>query len=98
MRRKTLWIASADVTGVTNLVAGATVLDQTFVADTGEPSLPWTIVRLRGSLYVASDQTATNEDAHGALGAIVVRDAAAAAGVGSIPTPVTEQSDEGWFM
>ena len=35
---------------------------------------------------------------HGAFGVGLVTSAAAAAGVGSIPTPVTEQGWDGWIL
>ncbi len=93
-RRATEWIGSADSTAVSSLAAGAGVLNQSF-AFSAEPA---TVVRTRGSLWVASDQVAATEEPFGALGFIVVRDAAFSAGVASIPTPITEEGDDGWFL
>ena len=57
-----------------------------------------TVRRTRGQLLVFSDQGANQELQSGAFGAIVVNDLALAAGVASIPGPVTDESDDGWFV
>ncbi len=57
-----------------------------------------TIIRNIGWVHVTSDQAAATEYAGGALGAIVVTDIAAAAGVASIPGPTTNKDDDGWFL
>jgi len=57
-----------------------------------------TIVRTEGMLFVISDQASTFELQNGALGMVVVSDLAIAAGAGSIPGPVTDASDDGWFV
>ncbi len=54
--------------------------------------------RTRGVLGVYSDQSAAMEEQIGALGFIVVTDLAAAAGAASIPGPVTDANDDGWFV
>jgi len=54
--------------------------------------------RTRGLFSVASDQAAAGESQLGALGFIVVSDLAVAAGAASIPGPVTDASDDGWFV
>ena len=58
---------------------------------------PFTIVRIRGMVQWNSDQSAASESPGGAVGEIVVSEAAAAAGVGSVPTPTTE-SDGNWMV
>ena len=62
------------------------------------PGISETVRRTRGILVVISDQGSVNEVQNGALGMIVVSDLAIAAGVASIPGPVTDQSDDGWFV
>ena len=57
---------------------------------------PGTLMRLRGSLYVALDATAVNEFAVIAAGIIKVSDEALAAGAGSIPSPHTD-ADAEWI-
>ena len=92
-RRQTEWIGSADSTGVQALGPSVAVLDQTFL-----PGLTQTIVRTRGLLYVQSDQVAGDEEFFGAMGAAVVSRPAAAAGVASLPTPITEEDSDFWFI
>ncbi len=57
-----------------------------------------TIMRTVGMLAVATDQLAATENQIGAFGMIIVTDRAAAAGVASIPGPVTDGGDDGWFV
>ena len=57
-----------------------------------------TIRRSVGHMYVRSDQVAATEDWRGAFGMIVVSDLAIAAGAASIPGPVTDANDDGWFV
>jgi len=57
-----------------------------------------TVRRTRGMLSVVSDQSSVMEQQNGALGMIVVSDLAVAAGVASIPGPVTDANDDGWFV
>jgi len=57
-----------------------------------------TIVRTRGTMSVITDQAAAGEDQIGALGMIRVTDRAIAAGIASIPGPMTDGDDDGWFL
>ena len=54
--------------------------------------------RTRGWVHVTSDQSAAAELQLGSLGLVVVSDLALAAGAASIPGPVTDASDDGWFV
>ena len=92
-RRATEWISSAIVSDFATLAAAASVLHQSLAF-----LEPATVVRTRGTLWVESDQVAATEFPFGAMGMVVVKNAAAAAGVASVPTPVTEQNDDGWFV
>jgi len=95
-RRKTFWIASGDSTAQASLPAATAILDQSFTwTDELGPS---TIVRTRGSLWVASDQVAASEEPFGALGFGMVKLPAITAGVASVPTPITEESDDSFFV
>ncbi len=62
------------------------------------PGIGETVRRTVGQILVRSDQVAAGEDIVGAFGMMVVSDIAAAAGIASIPDPVTDQSDDGWFV
>ena len=92
-RRATQWLGSADQTDRTGLAAATAIFDQFF--NFGEDA---TIVRTRGSLWVSTDQSANNEEPFGALGFSVVTDQAAAAGVASLPTPITDEASDNWFL
>ncbi len=75
-------------------------LTKTFTAALAlsNPGISETIRRTRGSLWVMSDQGAALEDEVGAMGFIMVNDVALALGATAIPGPVTEASDDGWFL
>ncbi len=57
-----------------------------------------TLIRTRGlvSLYLET-VSAINSGMSGAIGMAVVTTAAVAAGVASVPSPITEDSWDGWF-
>ncbi len=55
---------------------------------------PFTIVRTRLGLWIASDQVGATEHVAGALGMQVVTDTAVAAGAASVPTPLTDPNDD----
>ncbi len=94
-RRATDWSGLVS-SAYTTLPASSAVLAGTFVLS--NPGIGETIIRTVGVLSVASDQTAALEPQFGSLGMVVVTDAAGAAGIASIPDPVTEEDDDGWFL
>ncbi len=62
------------------------------------PGIGETVRRTRGWMSMISDQSAAVEVVTGAWGMVVVTDLAFAAGAASIPGPVTDASDDGWFV
>jgi len=76
--------------------ANTKVLLGTFILS--NPGIGATVLRTRGAFSVASDQGASSEEQLGAWGMIIVNDLALAAGVASIPGPITDASDDGWFL
>ena len=58
---------------------------------------PFTIIRTRLWIHIHSDQAAAGEVAQGAYGKIVVQEEAVDAGVGSVPTPISE-ADASFFV
>ncbi len=98
MRRKTVWGGSADVTTITTLAAATAVQNQTFSAVVLSDVQPGTIVRTVGTLWVKTDQVAATEIPFGALGFAVVSDQAATAGVASVPTPITDETSDLFFV
>ncbi len=79
-----------------SIAQGTKVLLGTVVLS--NPGINETIRRTRGIISWASDQGAAIEDQIGAFGMIVVNDLALAAGAASIPGPITDGSDDGWFV
>ena len=62
------------------------------------PNIDETFLRTVGVLSVQSDQVAASENWSGAFGIVGVTDLAIAAGAASIPGPITDRSDDGWFV
>ena len=82
-------------TGLTTVAAATKALLITFALD--NPGISETVRRTRGMIWLKSDATSV-EDQLGALGIILANDLALAAGAASLPGPVTDASDEGWFV
>ncbi len=76
--------------------AATKVLLASFVLS--NPGIGETVRRTHVMLSVVSDQTGVLEQQNGALGMMIVSDLAIAAGAASIPGPVTDASDDGWFL
>jgi len=79
----------------TAVPAGTKVLLGFFFLDT---AFEETVVRTRGIMGVITDQAVALEEQVGALGFIRVTDRAIAAGAPSIPGPITDGDDDGWFV
>ena len=77
------------------VAAGAKVLIASFVNN--NPGIAETVRRTRGRFAIMASVT-TIADNIAALGMMVVSDSAAAAGAASIPGPVTDRNDDGWFV
>ena len=60
--------------------------------------LTLTIRRTHVSLMFSSDQNAASENVIGAIGMGVFNDTTIAAGVAGLPDPVTDVSDDVWFL
>ena len=95
MRRETLWFNGVFL--ITDLPAGTAVL----LASLNAAALalrPFTVVRTRGKLGIVSDQQAATEDQVLAYGHAVVSEQASAIGVTAVPTPVTDNASDLWFV
>ena len=92
---ETNWARIVETTQTT-VPASSKVLLAIFVLS--NPAINETVLRTRGRLWVQSDQAAAVENQLGAFGMIVVTDLALSIGVASIPGPVTDLSDDGWFV
>ena len=97
-KRGTNWLIGANRTAQVAVNPSVSTLDSSFsqavVAAIGD----FTIVRVRGLLSVASDQSVATEEPFGALGMMVVRESARVAGSASIPRPYDDADDQGWFV
>ncbi len=93
--RSNIWVSTN--ISLVNISAGATA---TLLATLNAAALllrPFTIVRTRFVLGVQSDQQVAGETQQGAMGMQVVTETAAAAGIASLPTPLTE-TDADFFV
>ncbi len=85
--RSMIWVGA----GITNLAVAAS--SATLIGTLNAAALllrPFTVVRTRLVIQFISDQTAVTEFTQAAYGLQVVTEAAATAGIASIPTPITE--------
>ena len=96
-RRETEWFGVGSVTDFTSLAASTISLDASLSA-TGKAFRPFTITRTVGLLHVISDQEAADENALGAIGAMVPQDAAVTIGVTALPNPMTAAGNDSFFL
>ncbi len=91
--REMVWFGFGSGTGATTVPSNGSVLFSTLNA-AALALRPFTIVRTRAVIITESDQSAASELPFGVVATIVVKDTATAAGIASIPTPVTEADAE----
>lgn len=94
-KRETIWF-SVSWAGNAMTALGGTIYNSLNAAALA--LRPFTVIRTRLLLQARSDQTAATEDFFGAFGMAVVSDQAVAAGVASIPTPITDLGSDLWFV
>jgi len=93
--RLTQWLDL--VPAITTFSASGSVI--LFALTTAEKALrPFTVIRSRLLVGIASDQSAASEDQVAALGIAVVSDQAQAIGVTAVPTPITDLASDLWLM
>ena len=93
--RQTSWIDLPF--GSTTLAGGGVALVASLTA-AGLAKRPFTVERTHLFLHVTSDQVSADEFVFGAAGWCVVSDQALAIGVTAVPTPVTDQGSDLWFL
>ena len=95
LRRKTAWSVGTGGTTVLTLSSSSTA----FVGQSLQPNVEGlTVVRLRGYLRAVLTAVAgANDGFSGAFGIGIASTPAVVAGVGSVPTPITEQDAENWL-
>ena len=89
------WAVSAPASGATVAAATKVLIGGFTLSNAG---IDETVLRVVGSIAVRSDQFAASEDQFGAFGMIVVSDVARTTGITAIPSPITDGSDDGWFV
>ncbi len=92
-RRSTDWIGSAVRSTTVALAANTAILDQSFAL-----AEPGTIVRVRGDLWIGTDQGAASENPFGALGFSLVKEQASTIGITALPLPYTDLNDDSFFV
>ncbi len=95
-KRVGIWTDIGTASDKQNLAAATSVLVAS-LSVSGLALRPFTIVRTRMLLSVQSDQVSAIEEPQGAFAGVVVTDSAVAAGIASIPTPLTESEASWWF-
>ncbi len=94
-KRTTTWFEFQPA-GVTLTTAGGTII---FSLNAAALALrPFTVVRTRLRCHLRTDQTAASEVQVVGFGLAVVSDQASAAGVASVPTPITDMGSDLWFV
>jgi len=94
-RRETQWLDIEPVRS--GIVAGGALLMNSL--STVEKALrPFTVVRSRGQFAVKSDQVAASEPYGFGYGICIVSDQASAIGITAVPTPMTDQESDLWFV
>ncbi len=96
MRRDTVWGGLVETT--TNIVGASTAVLFGGLSAGGLALRPFTIVRFRGIMHLASDQLANSELQHVAFGMSVVSDEALAIGVTAVPNPITARDSDMFFV
>ncbi len=94
-RRLTRWLSVSTFTNNTIGVGGAALL--TNLSAVGLAYRPFTIVRSRGVIFVASDQQAGSENYGISYGQIVITEVAEGVGITAVPTPIAEPESD-WFV
>jgi len=94
-RRLTSWFDIAP-TRSTLTAAGGSIQNSLTAAELA--LWPFTIIRTHLVVHIESDQAAASEFQIGAVGMAVVTEQAVAAGVGSVPTPVTDDDSDQFFV
>ncbi len=94
-RRETEWF-SIPWTTTAMAAGGGTLISVLNAAALGV--IPFTVIRTHLVVHITSDQVSADEVQMAAIGMAVVSAQASAAGVGSIPTPLTELSSDLWYV
>jgi len=95
MRRESRWLGIATVSSTLTAVGGVL---QTSLAAASLALRPFTVVRTHVSWLLESDNAAGAERQICGYGHAVVSDQAVTVGVSAIPTPITDQGSDLWYV
>ena len=96
MRRATVW---GDIAPTSSTISAAsTALLFTGFSAATLALRPFTIVRFRGLLSIASDQAASSEFQQARFGASIVSEESLAIGVTAVPVPVSDADNDMFFV
>ena len=96
MRRETLWLAAPPAR---TSVAGGQSATLFSVLNAGALALrPFTVIRTRMQVGIISDQNAATENMLVGYGFAVVSDVASTIGITAVPTPITDQDSDLFFV
>ena len=93
-RRESSWLS---IDAAANSVDNSVVLTHTMTA-AELARRPFTVVRTRMTVSIATDQLSADESQVGAIGLCVVSSQAVAIGVTAVPTPLTDLASDLWFV
>jgi len=95
-RRETAWFAGNYLT--TSVAAANTAILLTSLNAAALALRPFTVIRTRGQVCIRTDQLAASETQFGGYGMAVVSDQASAIGITAVPTPVTDDGSDLWYL
>ena len=95
-RRETEWFQGG--LSQTTIAAGSTAALIGSLNAAGLAARPFTVIRTRGLITLNSDQAAVSEDQEIGYGHAVVLDQASAIGVTAVPTPLTDQASDLFYV
>ncbi len=95
MRRESLWVA---ISGSSTALAPLTPVLLGGYSAAVLALRPFTVVRTRGVMSVLSDQSSATESFHSAMGMAIVSSEALAVGVTAVPTPISSQDSDLFFL
>ena len=95
-RRESLWLFVSGAFATFGAASSGAILGSLNAAALA--LRPFTVVRTRGYMHIASDQVAAAEQQAINLGYAVVSDQASAIGITAVPTPTTDKGSDLWFV
>ncbi len=96
-KRSTDWLIAFTSSAYIAVPANSSVLLGSIASAVLLDTTPFTVIRTRGIVSFSSDQIAANEEQLGGVGLAFTTERARAAGIASLPVPVTSINDDSFF-